>query len=93
MLRNLLVLSGALLGAGGIGLLAAGEPSGFALIIFGGLVLMGTLYERIYYKRTEGKAPGARFQRTAERFVDDETGKTVTVWIDPATGERAYIAD
>ena len=26
-------------------------------------------------------------------IVDDETGKTVTVYIDPRTGERQYVKD
>jgi hypothetical protein len=30
---------------------------------------------------------------TEERFVDSETGQMVTVWYDPVTGERRYVAD
>ena len=37
--------------------------------------------------------PGAGWQRTAERFVDDATDKPVTVYIEPATGERSYVQE
>ena len=30
------------------------------------------------------------WERTRERFVDDETGKLLEVWVDPLTGERRY---
>ena len=29
-------------------------------------------------------------ERTAERFIDDETGKPMEVWVDPLTGARRY---
>ena len=36
---------------------------------------------------------GTGWVRTTERFVDDKTGKTVTVYVKPLTGERAYVAE
>jgi hypothetical protein len=38
----------------------------------------------------ETAAPGPGWTRTQERFIDDETGEPVTVWID-ATGDRKYV--
>jgi len=35
----------------------------------------------------------ARFRRTSEAFVDPTTGITMRVAVDPATGERRYVAD
>jgi hypothetical protein len=39
----------------------------------------------------EHDAPGAGWTKTAERFIDDETGESVTVWLEPKTGERRYV--
>ncbi len=50
------------------------------------------LIERWRYKPLAGRPPGPDWQRTDERFVDPETGKLVTVYFHPATGERRYIA-
>ena len=35
----------------------------------------------------------ANTQRGAERFVDEESGKTITVYVRPETGERRYVED
>ena len=39
-----------------------------------------------------GGPPGAGWVATKERFVDPESGKLVTVFYQPATGERRYVA-
>ncbi|MBI1179922.1 MAG: hypothetical protein GC201_05140 [Alphaproteobacteria bacterium] len=58
----------------------------------GGIVLLlGSLYERIHYKRLAGASPGPDWEATAERFVDPETGKLVQVYLKPRTGERTYV--
>ena len=57
-----------------------GSPPGRALI------------ERWRYKPLTARPPGPDWQMTDERFVDPETGKLVTVYFHPATGERRYIA-
>ena len=94
------MLRGVLLGLGGLcivcGLagLLAGVVTPLAMFGFWGaaLVLL-ILCERVIYKRTLPAKPGPGWQRTAERFVDDATGKPVTVYIEPATGERAYVQE
>ena len=57
-----------------------------------GLLLIGAVFERYRYQRLLTRAPGAGWQATEERFIDPETGKTVTVFFNAATGERRYVA-
>lgn len=57
------------------------------------LLLVGTIWERVRYKRLQAAAPEPRFLRTPERFRDPATGAAVTVYADPATGERAYVRE
>lgn len=76
--------------AAGVALWSVG--GGPALLIVGVVAVVTALAEPIY---GQAKAPpkGGNWQPTDERFVDPETRKTVTVWFDPATGERRYVAD
>ena len=60
------------------------------LLLNGGVLLLGTLFERWRYKAT--KAMGAaKGSPTGERFVDPETGALMEVWYDAGTGERSYV--
>ena len=91
-LRNLVLALAAAMTLGGVVLLALRIPA-FQLVTFGVLLLVGTLFERVVYKRIEAGPPQPRFQPTGERFFDDATGAPVTVWTDPKTGERKYVRD
>jgi len=92
MLRSLVIAVGALCFAGGLVALLAGVcPPSFVFLFWGALLLIGTIYERVRYKPIETAAPGAGWTRTSERFIDDQTGDPVTVWLDPASGERKYV--
>jgi len=51
------------------------------------------VYERYRYKPLATASPGPGWQRTAERFVDPDTGKTVTVYLEPGSGERQYVEE
>jgi uncharacterized membrane protein HdeD (DUF308 family) len=94
MLRTAVIALGALaLLCGLIALATSAFPPAAVFGIWGALIVLGTVFERVRYKRIERSRPGAGWQRTTERFVDDETGQTVTVFIDPATGERVYVQD
>ena len=73
--------------------LAFAGPAALAWVAGSGLLLAGTVFERVRYKRLAAGAPEARFRRTPERFFDTETGACVTVWVDPACGERKYVRD
>ena len=93
MLRGVVLALGAACLGFGLWGLATGFPPGFVLTIFGALLLAGTLYERVRYKPNAKGAPGPGWVKTSERFVDDQTGKPVTVYIKPETGERIYVED
>ena len=68
------------------------EPGSFGLLAVATILLIGTACERWRYARPRPAPPaGAAWQETPERFVDPETGRLVTVWFDPANGERRYV--
>ena len=92
MLRGILIAISIFFIAGGIVALAA-TPGGWFSVGFGVLLLLGTLFEQVRYKEQAAGAPGPGWERTSERFVDEESGKTVTVYIHPETGERKYVED
>ena len=94
MLRAaLLIVSGALL-AGAASLAIAGCTLGLALrlAVPGIILLLALLVERWRYKPLKSRRPGPDWLLTDERFVDPESGKLVTVFYKPSTGERRYVA-
>ena len=92
-MRTVLAIIGGLLAAGALALAALHcFPAAGMLAVWAALLLVGLLVERWRYKPLAGRPPGPDWQRTDERFVDPETGKLVTVYFHPATGERRYIA-
>ena len=93
MLRNLLIGFGVLSLAGAAVALAVGALSGALMLgAWGVILLAGTLYERVRYKPVLETKPKSAV-RTDERFLDETTGKPVTVYIDPVTGERSYVQE
>jgi uncharacterized membrane protein HdeD (DUF308 family) len=91
-MRQILIVLGAIAAVAGIVCLVLGVFSPALIFGFWGVFLViGTVFERVIYKKTLALSPGPGWQRTTERFVDDQTGRTVTVYIQPATGERAYV--
>ena len=93
MLRTwLLVFAGAVALTGAI-LLSRGlpGPGAYALGV-GGLILLGTLFERWRY-RPNGSRPGAGWEPTGQRFQDPQSGKTLRVFYDARSGERRYVSD
>jgi cell division protein FtsW (lipid II flippase) len=94
MLRNVVLGFGVLcLVAGLVSIFVAGFPPAIVFGIWGVLIVAGVVFERVRYKPLERAAPTGRWRRTAERFIDDETGEPVTVFIDPETGERKYVRE
>jgi hypothetical protein len=71
----------------------AGRPLDAVLrLAVPGLVLLFALVvENWRYKPLTGP-PGPDRVPTAERFVDPESGRLVTVFYKPSTGERRYVA-
>ena len=69
------------------------SPAAWPMLLMALLFAFGCLYERRYHAGRAGLAPDGRFRPTGERFADPETGRAMTVWADPATGERRYVPD
>ncbi|HZU90695.1 MAG TPA: hypothetical protein VE993_15690 [Stellaceae bacterium] len=88
----LLTIGGILLAAAVLSFLAGRSAARALEIAFPGIVLVGAvLVERWRYKPLGGARPGPDWIATGERFVDPESGKLVTVFYKPATGERRYV--
>ena len=93
-MRTALIVAGSILLLTGLAFMAWGVfPPMFILIIWGVALVAGTVFERVIYKPNLAQRPGPSYERTTERFIDDQTGQAVTVYIEPATGERAYVRD
>ena len=81
-----------LLGAAVVAVLARWPVPLIIWLALMGLVLTaGILFERGRYKPAAPRPPGPEWVATDERFVDPASGETVTVFYQPATGERRYI--
>lgn len=93
-LRSVVMAIGAIcLAIGAVALFTHGASPGAVFLFWGVALVGGILFERFRYKRLEKRAPGAGWSRTTERFVDEDTGKIVTVYIRPETGERTYVQE
>lgn len=93
-MRKGLITIGILVIVLGVAALASGIASSSYVFLFWGVALIAAIVlERFRYKPIARKAPGPGWQRTDERFVDDETGKLVTVYVKPETGERTYVQE
>jgi hypothetical protein len=94
MSRNAKILGyglGSLLMAGGIAMGLAGLAGGIGPALIGTMLVGALLLEPRYGRpRRDGPQPQVDWQRTGERFFDDETKRLVEVWYNPATGERRY---
>lgn len=77
---------------GGRFILEGLRVAGFYLLAMGVVVMAATLFERWRYGATATHAPPA-WQRTDERFEDPESGRIMTVYFDPASGERRYVSE
>ena len=94
MLRKGLITLGVLVVMLGLAALASGIVGKSAIfVIWGAILVAAIVFERFRYKPFTRNRPGPGWERTTERFVDEETGKTVTVYVDPQTGERTYVAE
>lgn len=93
MLRRLVLLAGLLMLFLGAALLGLGfEAAAVWLLVAGGTVTAGILFERVIYKPVKDTSPGAGWMKTGESFVDTGTGKTIDVFYEPRSGERQYVA-
>jgi hypothetical protein len=88
MLRGavLLVMILFLLGS----LYAVGQDlAAWPMLLVAGLFVAGTLFERFHYRGSE--SVDGDWQPTAEKFLDERSGRPVTVWFNPRTGGRRYV--
>ena len=95
MLRNIiLVIGGAMFVFVAMAIFYGNYPAAAFLMIWGGLIVFGIIYERYVYKTILDHLPaGKGWSRTTERFVDPKSGRLVTVYVKPITGERAYVVE
>jgi hypothetical protein len=95
MLRNgVLALGASLIAFGLMGLMAGAYGPAIICMVWGAILVFGIIYERVAYKTIVDKAPvGAGWARTTERFVDEKSGRTITVYVKSLSGERAYVAE
>jgi hypothetical protein len=93
-LRSFVIGVGVVCFAIGVVVLSAGgAPPSVVFMIWGAVLVGAVVFERVRYKPVEDKSPGPGWTRTTERFVDEETGKIVTVYVQPESGERAYVQE
>jgi hypothetical protein len=97
-----LMLFGVVAAATPGGIIAAAPP-----FIGGAVLVVGAAIERLRYRseaaERAGEAPGPgggeagaldpRFRPTDEVFLDPTTNRRMRVYVDPASGERRYLAE
>lgn len=66
---------------------------GGPIILILGIVMLITAILEPVYGRPSGRPAGRSWRPTDERFIDPDTGKLVTVWFDPSSGERRYVEE
>ena len=92
MLRTWLLAFAGVAALSGVILVLRGQLGAGAYALgLGGLIVLGTVFEGRY--RSGRARAGADWQPTGERFEDPQTGRTVQVFYDPASGERRYVSD
>ena len=77
---------------GGIVIMIASESAaGLPLLLLGLLVIVSVALDK-RYRQPGDPAPvvAGDWQPTGERFIDDQTGQPLEVWMDSLTGARRY---
>ena len=93
MLRGAVLAVGILMLLAGVATAGLGVPGvPLWLLIAGGTITAGTLLERVIYKPLLRERPGSGWVKTAERFIDPDTGQPVDVFYNPTSGERQYVS-
>jgi hypothetical protein len=76
---------------GGALLLFEGNGGGVAALAVGLLMVVSVAFEGRYGRPGQEPTPASvDWQPTGEKFIDDETGEPIEVWMDKLTGERRY---
>jgi hypothetical protein len=85
------VLALGALALGGGTVLTVLTGGGVGLMILGAVIIASVGLESRYGRPgAPTDVPPHAWELTNEKFVDDETGRVLEVWIDPLTGERRY---
>lgn len=66
------------------------QPAAWPMLAAALLLAFGCLYERRYHAAQSAGAWDEAFRPTGERFIDPETGRLMSAWLHPGTGERRY---
>ena len=95
MARTVLLAVGLVFVVGGVlaALLAHAVGAGIEFIVFGVLVWIGTLFEKLRYGEADTAPSGPEWRKTEESFIDPGTGRAMTVYENTRTGQRRYVAD
>ena len=93
MLRALVLLVGAALALGGLWTALVGHATGAGIeaMVVGGLLVAGTLFERLRYGESRDIPRGPDWSRSDETFVDPASGRRVAVYENGRTGQRRYV--
>lgn len=89
MLRAVLLIIGAMLLATPL----AEPKAAVGPMVIGAVIVLAVLVERYVYKPIGDEPPGAGWNKTAERFADPKSGRSVAVYYNPRTGQRRYVAE
>ena len=92
MLRNIVLALGLAWLAVGLWLTLV-DAAGWPMIIFPAIIVAGIVFERVNSRGNASDTTDPNWRPTNERFLDEVTGRPVTVWFNAATGERRYIDD
>ncbi len=89
MLRTLVLVAAMILLT--IGVVATALDLASWPMVAGPLVLViGIVFERARYGASRPRPQENGWVETPERFIDDASGRAMSVWYKPATGERRY---
>ena len=89
--RAVVLIIAALCVFGGALAIVEGDVGGSAAVVIGVIMVLSIAFEKRYGRPGQEPTPASiDWQRTNEKFIDDETGEPIEVWMDPLTGERRY---
>ncbi len=93
MLRAIVLLLGAALALGGLFTALVGQATGAGIeaMVLGGLLVVGTLLEKLRYGESSEIPRGPDWSRSDETFVDPASGRRMTVYENGRTGQRRYV--
>ena len=67
------------------------DPAVWPTVLAATLLLAGIVFERKRYGAAQAKPIGGARRKAPERFVDDASGRPVSVRYNEATGEHRYV--